>query len=197
MNYLTNISFFNFDQAAVIAGTLEEEKFASERADLADCFRAKSFLSLEKEKAVYGCILRKNRQSLASCFANIRLCLLYKKENQLVIVSDDEYKLKSVIDVLQSKLVRREVSLKALDYGTIEQAGGNTVRQIISIQKGIPQDKGKEIVKFLKTLGVKVQGQIMDDQVRVSGKNRDDLQVVISAVKAKDFDIAMNFINYR
>ena len=122
---------------------------------------------------------------------------LEEKENQLVIVSDDEYKLKSVIDVLQSKLVRREVSLKALDYGTIEQAGGNTVRQIISIQKGIPQDKGKEIVKFLKTLGVKVQGQIMDDQVRVSGKNRDDLQVVISAVKAKDFDIAMNFINYR
>ena len=99
--------------------------------------------------------------------------------------------------MLQSKLVRREVSLKALDYGKVEQAGGNTVRQIIKLQKGIPQDKGKEIVKFLKTLGVKVQGQIMDDQVRVSGKNRDDLQTVISAVKEKDFDIAMSFINYR
>ena len=100
-------------------------------------------------------------------------------------------------DVLQSKLVRREVSLKALDYGKVEQAGGNTVRQIITLQKGIPQDKGKEIVKFLKTLGVKVQGQIMDDQVRVSGKNKDDLQTVISAVKQKDFDIAMRFTNYR
>jgi len=122
---------------------------------------------------------------------------LEEKENQLVIVSDDEYKLKSVIDVLQSKLVRREVSLKALDYGKVEQAGGNTVRQIIKLQKGIPQDKGKEIVKFLKTLGVKVQGQIMDDQVRVSGKSRDDLQAVISAVKEKDFDIAMSFTNYR
>ena len=66
---------------------------------------------------------------------------LEEKENQLVIVSDDEYKLKSVIDVLQSKLVRREVSLKALDYGKVEQAGGNTVRQIIKLQKGIPQDK--------------------------------------------------------
>ena len=120
-----------------------------------------------------------------------------EKESQLVLVSDDEHKLKSVIDVLQSKLVRREVSLKALDYGKVEQAGGNTVRQIIKLQKGIPQDKGKEIVKFLKTLGVKVQGQIMDDQVRVSGKSRDDLQAVISAVKEKDFDIAMSFINYR
>lgn len=122
---------------------------------------------------------------------------LEPKENQLVLVSDDEHKLKSVVDVLQSKLVRRQVSLKALDYGTVEQAGGNTVRQSIKLQQGIPQDKGKEIVKFLKTLGVKVQGQIMDDQVRVSGKNRDDLQTVIAAIKEKDFDIAMNFTNYR
>ena len=122
---------------------------------------------------------------------------LEEKENQLVLISDDEYKLKSLIDVLQGKLVRREVSLKALDYGKVEPAGGNTVRQFIKLQKGIPQDKGKEIVKFLKTLGVKVQGQIMDDQIRVSGKNRDDLQTVISAVKEKDFNIAMNFTNYR
>lgn len=122
---------------------------------------------------------------------------LEEKESQLVLVSDDEYKLKSVVDILQSKLVRREVSLKALDYDKVEQAGGNTVRQIIKLQKGISQDKGKEIVKFLKTLGVRVQGQIMDDQVRVSGKNKDDLQTVISAVKQKDFNIAMNFTNYR
>ena len=119
------------------------------------------------------------------------------KECQLILISDDEYKLKSVIDVLQGKLVRREVSLKALDYGKVEQAGGNTVRQAIRLQKGIPQEKGKEIVKFLKTLGIKIQGQIMDDQVRVSGKNRDDLQTAISAIKQKDFDIAMNFTNYR
>ena len=86
---------------------------------------------------------------------------LEPKENQLVLISDDEFKLKAVVDILQSKLVRRQVSLKALDYGTVEQAGGNTVRQIVKLQQGIPQDKGKEIVKFLKTVGVKVQGQIM------------------------------------
>ncbi|KMP10328.1 hypothetical protein UZ36_07970 [Candidatus Nitromaritima sp. SCGC AAA799-C22] len=122
---------------------------------------------------------------------------LESKEKQLTLASDDEHKLKSVVDILQGKLVRRKVSLKALDYGTVEPAAASTVRQVVKIQQGIPQDKGKEIVKFVKTLGLKVQGQIMDDQVRVSGKNRDDLQSVIAALKEKDFDIAMNFINYR
>jgi hypothetical protein len=119
------------------------------------------------------------------------------KECQLVLISDDEFKLKAVVDILQGKLVRRKVSLKALDYGTVEQAGGNAVRQVVKLQQGIPQDKGKEIVKFLKTVGVKVQGQIMDDQVRVSGKSRDDLQTTIAALKEKDFDIEMSFSNYR
>ncbi len=122
---------------------------------------------------------------------------LEPKERQLVLISDDELKLKAVVDVLQGKLVRRKVSLKALDYGTVEQAGGNTVRQLVKLHQGIPQDKGKEIVKFLKTVGVKVQGQIMDDQVRVSGKSRDDLQTTIAALKEKDFDIEMSFTNYR
>lgn len=122
---------------------------------------------------------------------------LESKEARLILVSDDEHKLKTVVDVLQGKLVRRKVSLQALDYGKVEPASGNTVRQAVKLQQGIPQDKGKEIVKFLKTLGLKVQGQVMDDQVRVSGKNRDDLQSVIAALKEKDFDIAMNFTNYR
>ena len=122
---------------------------------------------------------------------------LEPKECQLVLISDDEFKLKAVVDILQGKLVRRKVSLKALDYGTVEQAGGNAVRQVVKLQQGIPQDKGKEIVKFLKTVGVKVQGQIMDDQVRVSGKSRDDLQTTIAALKEKDFDIEMSFSNYR
>lgn len=122
---------------------------------------------------------------------------LDEKENQLILVSDDESKMKSVVDILQSKMVKRHIPLKALDYGKIEPALSNTVRQNIKLQKGIPQDKGKEIVKFIKTLGLKVQGQIMDDQVRVSGKNRDDLQTVIQKLKEKDFGIAMNFANYR
>ena len=122
---------------------------------------------------------------------------LKTKENQIILLSDDEYKLKSVIDILQGKLTKRKVSLKALDYGKVEPASGAAVRQTISIQQGIPQNKGKEIIKFIKGLGLKVQGQVMDDQVRVSGKKKDDLQSVIAELKQKDFNIAMQFINYR
>lgn len=122
---------------------------------------------------------------------------LEEKENKLIIISDDDHKLKSVIDILTGKLVKRQVSPKAFSYGTVENASGNTVRQVVSIQQGIPQDKAKEIVKFIKGLGLKVQGQIMDDQVRVSGKNKDDLQTVMAQLKEKDFEIAMTFTNYR
>lgn len=122
---------------------------------------------------------------------------LDEKVPALNLVSDDEIKMKSVVDVLESKLIKRKVSLKALDYGTVEPAGGNTVRQAIQLQQGIPQEKGKEIVKVIKGMKTKVQGQVMDDQVRVSGKNRDDLQAVIAELKEKDFGIAMSFTNYR
>lgn len=122
---------------------------------------------------------------------------LDEKESLIVLVSDDEHKMKSVVDILQAKMVKRHIPLKALEYGKIEPAAGDTVRQTIKLQKGIPQDKGKEIVKFIKTLGLKVQGQIMDDQVRVSGKSRDDLQTVIQKLKEKDFGVAMSFANYR
>lgn len=122
---------------------------------------------------------------------------LEKKDNKVVILADDDVKLKSVIDILQSKLVKRKVSLKALDYGKVEAASGDSVRQSIVIQQGISQDKGKEVAKAIKGMGVKVQSQIMDDQLRVTGKNRDDLQTVIANLKEKDFGIAMDFINYR
>ena len=122
---------------------------------------------------------------------------LEKKENKVVILTDDDVKLKSVIDILQSKLVKRKISLKALDYGKVEPASGDSVRQSIVIQQGISQDKGKEVTKAIKGMGVKVQSQIMDDQLRVTGKNRDDLQAVIANLKEKDFGIAMDFTNYR
>lgn len=122
---------------------------------------------------------------------------LDEKVPALNLVSDDEIKMKSVVDVLETKLIKRKVSLKALDYGKVEAAGGNTVRQTIQLQQGIPQEKGKEIVKVIKGMKIKVQGQVMDDQVRVSGKNRDDLQAVIAELKEKDFGIAMSFTNYR
>ena len=120
------------------------------------------------------------------------------KTAEIKILADDAHKLKSVIDIIQGKLVKRKISIKALDYGNVEAASGDTVRQNIKIQQGIPQEKGKEIVKHIKTLGLKkMQAQIMDDQVRVTGKDKDDLQTVIASLKQKDFGIDMTFTNYR
>ena len=115
----------------------------------------------------------------------------------LALASSDEFKLKAVRDVLEGRLVKRNVPLKALSYGTIDQALGGTVRQKITLQKGIPTDKAREIVKAIKETKIKVQASIQGDQVRVSGKNRDDLQAVIQTLKARDFGIDMQFTNYR
>jgi len=122
---------------------------------------------------------------------------LDNKEAQIVLLADSDSKLTAVVDILEGKLVKRKVSLKALSYGNVESASGGMVRQTVKLQQGISTDKGREIVKFIKEMKIKVQAQIMDDQVRVTGKNRDDLQEVIAALKEKDFDIAMNFTNYR
>jgi uncharacterized protein YajQ (UPF0234 family) len=115
----------------------------------------------------------------------------------LVLSSADEYKLKSVNDVLQTKLVKRGVSLKALTYGAIEPASGSTVRQKVSLQQGIPIEKAREIVKLVKNSKLKVQASIQGDFVRVSGKDRDTLQQVIAMIKQSDFGIDMQFTNYR
>ena len=123
---------------------------------------------------------------------------LDSKKAQVTIDADDGNKLNAVVDILQSKLIKRKVSIKALDYGKVEPASGDAVRQVITIQQGIPQEKGKEIMKFIKSLGIKkVQAQIADDQVRVSGKDKDDLQSVITSLKEKDFGVDMSFTNYR
>ncbi|OGW60781.1 MAG: YajQ family cyclic di-GMP-binding protein, partial [Nitrospirae bacterium RIFCSPLOW2_12_42_9] len=123
--------------------------------------------------------------------------LLDEKNKEISVGSDDEYKLKSVLDILQSKLVKRGISLKALTYGKIEPALSGTVRQKISLQQGIPSEKAKEIVRVIKDLKLKVQSQIQGDQVRVTGKNKDDLQAVIKHLREKDFGIDMQFTNYR
>jgi hypothetical protein len=117
--------------------------------------------------------------------------------HEIVLVADDEYKLKSVIDILQSKLVKRNVSLKALTYGKVEPAAGGTVRQRITLQQGIPVEKAREIVKFIKETKAKVQASINGNMVRVSGKDRDVLQEVIAKLRAHDFGIDMQFTNYR
>lgn len=115
----------------------------------------------------------------------------------LMLSAEDETKLRNVNDILQGKLVKRGVSLKALDYQKIEPAAGGTVRQLVKIQQGIPTEKAKEVVKFIKDEKFKVQASIQGETVRVSGKDRDTLQEVISALKGKDFGIDMKFDNYR
>ncbi len=120
-----------------------------------------------------------------------------QEKDALVIVSDDEYKLKSVLDILQTKLVKRGVPIKNLTFGKIEAALAGTVRQRVALQQGIPTDKAKEIVKTIKDAKIKVQASIQADQVRVSGKSRDDLQTVIQLLKGKEFGIELQFDNYR
>ena len=118
-------------------------------------------------------------------------------KDALVLTSSDEYKLKAVNDILQTKLVKRGVPLKALTYGTVESAAGSTVRQRITMQQGIPTEKAREIVKIIKDSKKKVQASIQGDTVRVSGKDRDTLQEIIALLKQKDFGIDMQFTNYR
>lgn len=118
-------------------------------------------------------------------------------EKEIVITSADDFKVKAVVDVLQSKLVRRNVPIKNLEYGKVEPAAGSRARQKITVRQGIDTDKAREIVKRLKTSGLKVQSQIMEQQVRVSGKKRDDLQAAIQMLKGEDFGLALQFVNYR
>ena len=116
---------------------------------------------------------------------------------EIVITSADEFKMKAVRDVLETRLVKRNVPLKAISFGTMDKALGGTVRQKVSMQKGIPTDKAREIVKIVKNSKRKVQAAIQGDQVRISGKNKDDLQAVMQSLKAADLGIDMQFTNYR
>jgi uncharacterized protein YajQ (UPF0234 family) len=115
----------------------------------------------------------------------------------VVLSSADEYKLKAVNDILQGKLVKRGVPLKAMTYGVVEPAAGSTVRQRITLQQGIPIEKAREIVKVIKDSKKKVQASIQGDTVRVSGKDRDTLQEIIALLRGRDFGIDMQFTNYR
>ncbi len=122
---------------------------------------------------------------------------LKEKEKELVVVSDDEYKLKAVLEILKAKFVKRNVSLKALTYGAVEEALGGTVRQTITVQSGIAADKAKLISQAIRDGKFKVQPQIQGEQVRVQSKSKDELQAVIAFLKQKDFGIDLQFINYR
>lgn len=118
-------------------------------------------------------------------------------KEELVLVSDDEYKLGQVKDVLFSKLIKRGVPVKNLDYGKVENASGGTVRQRAKLIQGIDKDNAKKINTIIKNSGVKVKSQVQDDQVRVTGKSRDDLQKIIAAIREADLTIDVQFVNYR
>jgi hypothetical protein len=118
-------------------------------------------------------------------------------KNDLVVTAADDMKLKAVVDILQSRLHKRGVPLKALAYGKVEEAAGGARRQRITLQQGIPLDKAREIVRLIKDTRLKVQAAIQEDQVRVSGKSRDDLQKVIAMLREQDLGIALQFANYR
>ena len=120
-----------------------------------------------------------------------------KEAENIRLVSDDEFKLKNVVNVLQEKLAKRQLSLKFFEYGKIEESLGGNVKQLITVKQGIPQERAKEITKLIKNSGLKVQAQIQGDQIRVSASKIDDLQTVMQKLKAANLPIVLQFVNYR
>jgi len=120
-----------------------------------------------------------------------------KEKEGITVLADDDYKLKAIIDILQSKFIKRGISIKSLDYGKAEAASGSMVRQVIKLKNGIPTEKAKEIIKIIKETKLKVQSQIQEEQVRVTGKNIDDLQEIIALLKGEELDIPLQFENFR
>ncbi|MCU1453635.1 MAG: hypothetical protein JWN46_1781 [Acidimicrobiales bacterium] len=119
-------------------------------------------------------------------------------DGEIKLATSSDERLKALRTVLEEKFVRRKVSLKSLDFGKVEEASGSTVRQVAAIQAGISSDKARELNKFIKALALKgVQSQTQGDQLRVTGKKRDDLQAVIAALKAEDFGVPLQFNNFR
>jgi uncharacterized protein YajQ (UPF0234 family) len=122
---------------------------------------------------------------------------LEQAERELTLTADTDFALKAVNDILQTKLAKRGVSLKALEYGKVEPAAKGTVRQVVTIQQGIPSEKAREIVKAVKDGKLKVQVAIQGEQLRVSGKKKDDLQAVIALLRGADFGLPLQFTNFR
>jgi uncharacterized protein YajQ (UPF0234 family) len=118
-------------------------------------------------------------------------------ETTITLVADDELKLRNVIDILQSKAVKRGISLKAFDFGKVEPASQQTLRQVITLRRGIPKDKSKPLLDAIKASKLKVQAQFGDEQIRVSSKSKDDLQKVQQLLRGLDYELPLQFVNYR
>ncbi|MFS0727910.1 YajQ family cyclic di-GMP-binding protein [Paenibacillus sp. 1P07SE] len=119
------------------------------------------------------------------------------ENGELVVASDDEFKLKGVLDILQSKMIKRGVPIKNLEYGKVEPASGSTVRQRIKLKSGIDQENAKKINVLIRDAKLKVKSQIQGDQIRVTGKSRDDLQAVIQLLRKADLTVDLQFMNYK
>jgi len=116
---------------------------------------------------------------------------------KITLISDDELKMRNVVDVLQTKAVRRGIDVKAFEFGSVEPAAGGTVRQIVTLRSGISKDQSRALLARIKELRLKVTAQFQDEQIRVSGKNRDDLQKVIASLRSMEFELPLQFVNYR
>jgi len=122
---------------------------------------------------------------------------LEESEKEITITSDDELKMRNVIDMLQSKLLRRGLSIKAFDWGKDEPAAQNTLRRVVTLRTGIPKEKSKPLVDAIKAMKLKVNAQIQGEQIRVSARSKDDLQKVQESLRALDFELPLQFVNYR
>ena len=143
--------------------------------------------------------LNQTRKEIAGRFdfKNTRTSIDYDGKAKITVVSDDELKLRNVLDIIRSKAIKRGLDIRALNFGTVEPAAQDTVRQTIDVRSGIPKDKSKPLMEAIKNLKLKVSAQYQDEQIRVSGKNRDDLQKVIGSLKAMDYELPLQFVNYR
>ncbi len=122
---------------------------------------------------------------------------LDEKKGELTLIADDEMKLTNVVDILQTKLVKRGVSLKALEYSKAEEALGGTLRQLVTLKQGIAQEKAKQMTAAIRDAKIKVKAEIRGDELRISGAKKDDLQAAIQLLRDKDYGLELQFINYR
>jgi uncharacterized protein YajQ (UPF0234 family) len=130
-------------------------------------------------------------------FRNSMCEIEHDGKNTLTLSADDETRLSALVDVLQSKLIKRGVDVRFLDYGKLEQASKGTLRQVVTIKSGLPMETAKKIIKLIKDKGMKANAQIQDEQVRVASKNKDDLQSVQTMLKGEDLDAPLQYTNYR
>lgn len=129
-------------------------------------------------------------------FKNSKTSIEYDGK-KITLISDDELKMRNVVNVFGAKAVRRGIDLKAFEYGEVEPAAGSTVRQVLTPRSGISKDQSKTLIAHIKDMKVKVNAQYQEEQVRVFGKNKDDLQKVITSLRAMEFEVPLQFVNYR